>query len=124
MTVAESISPPLSPSPEEKNWGVILHLSVLLGVFIPLAGFVAPVVLWILKRPESEYLDEIGKEVVNYLITLGIGFAIATILMTVFIGVFLFPVLVVISLVLTITAAVRTSGGEFYRYPYILRLIK
>ena len=37
---------------------------------IPLLSLIAPLVLWLLKRKESKFIDTHGKEVVNFQITI------------------------------------------------------
>ena len=99
-----------------------MHLLPLTGIFaakLPFVGIIAPLVLWIMKREKSAYLDAVGKEVLNFQINVGIA---------VFIGLMLCIVpgiiVSVAGLVMVIIAAVKTQNGEFYRFPWIIRLIK
>lgn len=68
--------------------------------------------LWLLKRRESTFVGFHGKEVLNFQITLLLGFAVCWVL-----------TLVIIGLVLTIIGLVRASRGEYWRYPLSLRLV-
>ena len=111
-------------SKEDKNWAVLIHLSPLLGYISGGLGFLVPFLLWIFKRNESSYIDSQGKEVMNFLITLIIISAVILPLCILLIGFPLYVVLVISALILTIMAAIQTSEGKSYRYPYILRLIK
>lgn len=108
---------------EERNWAVILHLSVLSGFLVPWAGFVVPFAIWLVKRNDSDYLDRQGKEVMNFLLTILIVSAIGAVLSVVLIGIAILAAMAVIALVMTIIAAIKVSDGEDFRYPYILRLI-
>jgi len=110
-------------SKDERNWAVILHLSPLAGYFIPLLGFILPLLIWLLKKDESPYLNQQGKEVINFLITLVIAVTVAALLTIIVIGLLLLLILWVYAIVATIVAAVQTSKGANFRYPYILRLI-
>lgn len=121
---------PYTPKPEkaytkeERNWAVVMHLSILTGVMIPWAGFVVPFALWLIKKNDSDYLDRQGKEVINFLITILILSAVGAVLTVVLIGIAILGAVFVISLVLSIWAAIKVSDGEDFRYPYILRLIR
>lgn len=109
---------------EERNWAVILHLSILLGFVIPWAGFVAPFVIWLLKKNDSDYLDRQGKEVMNFLISVVIVSLIGLVLVVVLIGIAILGALTIASVALSIYAAIKVSDGEDFRYPYILRLLR
>lgn len=109
---------------EERNWAVILHLSILAGFIVPWAGFVVPFALWLIKKNDSEYLDTQGKEVLNFLITVLIISAIGVVLTVILVGVAILVALGLAALVMTIVAAIKVSDGEDFRYPYILRLIQ
>lgn len=118
---SDSFSP---PHREEKNLAVILHLSVLSGYFIPIAGFIVPLTIWLLKKDSSAYLNHQGREVMNFLISFTTYIAIAGLLCFILIGFALLPLITLAAVVLTIIAALKTSEGAFYRYPLIFRLLK
>ena len=123
MSTMEVISTE-TPSKDEKQWGVILHLSPLLGYLSVGIGFFAPLVIWLLKREESKFLEDQGKEVFNFVITYLIAGAFAGLLCFVLVGFLLLPVVGIAFLVLSIIGAIKASEGVWYRYPAILRLIK
>ena len=58
------------------------------------------------------------------LVSIAIAMAICVVLMIVFIGALLMPVVGVLNVVFCIIAAVKANNGEYYRYPFTLRLIK
>ena len=107
---------------EAKNWGALCHAAALLGLF-PLVGFghiVGPLIVWLVKRNDHPYIDEQGKESINFQISVMIY---GILLFCIVIGIPLLLVLAVADLVLVIVAAVKASNGELYRYPFCLRLI-
>lgn len=112
------------PTKEERNWAVILHLSVLAGVVIPWAGFVIPFGIWLIKKQDSPFIDRQGKEVINFLITASLVGLIGIVLSIIAIGIVIIMVLVVAVFLLSILSAIKVSEGEDYRYPFILRLIR
>jgi uncharacterized Tic20 family protein len=105
-------------SNDAKNFGMLCHL---LGLF---TIFVGALVIWLLKIDTMSYVDYHGKEALNFQITLAIGYAIAFISSMCMIGFALFPLLYLLNLVFCILAAVAASRGEYYKYPWCLRLVK
>lgn len=123
--------PGLTPDANEKQFALFVHLSALLGLVLsPIAAVIAPLVLWQIKKNESAFIDDQGKEAVNFNLTLlliGVGLVLLT-LITFGIGALLtVPVglaLCVAWLVFAIIGGMKANEGIAYRYPYILRLIK
>lgn len=111
-------------SAEERKWAVILHLSPVAGYLIPLAGFIVPLVIWLMKRTESQYLDHQGKEVLNFVISFTVYVILCIPLMIILIGIPLMAALGVAAIALTVVAAIKTSEGKDYKYPFIFRLLK
>ncbi|MBS3992750.1 MAG: DUF4870 domain-containing protein [Bacteroidetes bacterium] len=44
----------------------LIHLSAFTGYFIPLGSILFPLIVWNLKKDESEYVNHHGKEAVNF----------------------------------------------------------
>lgn len=116
------------PVPKDKNentLGIVSHLLGFAGLVVPVGGnIIGPLVMWLLKRADSPYLDATGKEVVNFNISFTIYAAIAFVSFFIFIGFLLMPVVGIAWLVLTIIGAIKASEGKIYRYPLTIRLIK
>ncbi len=107
-----------TPSTDDRNLAMLAHL---LGI---VSGFVGALIIWLIKKDQSAYVDEQGKEALNFQITMLIAFVGAWILVFILIGALLFPLLLVVNLVFCILAAVAASKGEHYRYPIAIRLLK
>ena len=135
-------APPPSPSTpddlpgaEEKQWAMFAHLSALVGGLLTSAvggwgTFLGPLVIWLIKKDTMRFVDDQGKEALNFNITVAIACFALLLLSIVTLGIGLIiavPAWIVIGiawLVFTIIAAVKSSNGEFYRYPMTLRLVK
>lgn len=125
------VSPPGSATQEERQWAMFAHLSALLGALLTggIGVFIGPLVIWLIKKETMPFVNDQGKEALNFNITVAIAGAALLILtvITFGIGVLLtFPVGLAIAigwLVLTIIASIKASEGVAYRYPLTLRLI-
>ncbi len=103
---------------DERLWAMLGHLG---GIVL---GFVAPLITWLVFRERSAFVDDQGKEALNFQITILIGYVVGTILLAVVIGAILLFVVWVVSIVFAIMAGIAANRGERYRYPVTLRLIK
>ena len=110
-------SPPLTQS-EERGWALGAHLGVLV------AGFLAPLIIWLVFKDRGRFLEHHAKESLNFQITVTIAFIVAMITALLLVGIFLALVLVPWMIVMPIIAAVKANSGEWYRYPLTLRLVK
>lgn len=103
---------------DERLFGMLLYL---LSIPFPV---LAPLIIWMIKRDDSAFIDYHGKEYFNFLISYAIYSIVSTILMVLLIGFILIFVVGVMLFVFTIIAAVKAYGGEKYRIPLIIRFIK
>jgi len=116
--------PASSTSSEVRNWCVLCHASALAGLFFHFFGhLLGPLVVWLIKRADSPEIDAAGKESLNFQISMLIYDIIAFILCFVLIGIPILIALWILNTVFVIIASVKTSQGEFYRYPLTIRLI-
>jgi uncharacterized Tic20 family protein len=113
-----------SPKPDT-TLPVLCHLLGLAWITaIPFASVIAPLVLWLWKRDTHPNVELHGKESVNFQISMAIYALIAGVLMFVFIGFILLPVVLLTQVILTIIGALEASKGNFYRYPLTIRFLK
>ncbi len=113
------------PDSEARMWAMIAHLAGFLGYFLPVIGsLIGPLIIWQLKKDLHPYVDEQGKEALNFQITVLIAAFVSFLLMQIAIGFVLIGVVVVGAIVLMIIAAIKANEGAPYRYPFCLRLIK
>jgi uncharacterized protein len=108
---------PLSDS-DERMWAMLGHVG---GIVL---GFIAPLVTWLVFRERSAFVDDQGKEALNFQITILIGYVVGTILSAILIGFLLLFIVWIVSIVFAIMAGIAANRGERYRYPVTLRLIK
>lgn len=113
-----------SLSSEDRMWGMLCHLGVLGGHFIPFGNIIIPLVIWLIKRESSSFVDYHGKESLNFQISLMIYLGIAILLSFVLIGLLLLIPLWIFGVVMVIIAGLKANEGEYYRYPLTIRFIK
>ncbi len=110
---------------EVRKWATICHISALVGLLGNGVGFLlAPLIVWLLKRENDEFIDEQGKEALNFQITMFIAAGIGGLLTLVLIGIPLLIVVGVLMIVFPIIGAVKANNGEHYKYPLTFRFIK
>jgi uncharacterized Tic20 family protein len=115
---------PAMPSAEERNWAVGCHLAALFGLVSGIGFVVGPLVVWLYKKDESEFVSDQGKEALNFQLTMFLGFLIGAVLILALIGIPILVLLGLFNLLCVIMGAVKASEGVRYRYPFNLRLIK
>ncbi len=99
------------------------HLSGLAGFIVPFGSLVAPIIIWSLKKDDMPFVDEQGKEAINFQISMAIYLFVAIILCFVIIGIPVVIGLVLAKLAFALIAAVKASEGKTYRYPFTLRFV-
>lgn len=132
---------------DEKNWGMAAHLASLAGLTFPFGNILGPLVVWLMKKDESEFVNEQGKESLNFQISFMIYFLIIfsliiglfilisvlaydsasfpiTTFTTVFLLMGLFFLVYIVQLIFVIIASVKVSKGEHYRYPVTIRFFR
>lgn len=111
-------------SREAKQWAMLTHLAAFAAFLIPFGSIIGPLLVWQLKKDLGPYVEQNGKEAVNFQITVAIVMLICIMLMFYLIGFLLLLVLGAYWLILTILAGVRANDGVAYRYPLTIRFIK
>ncbi len=117
--VAEA--PPVKPLTSEQK------LFALCAYLIPLltsSNFIAPLVIWLLKKDEDAYVEQHAKESLNFQISFAIYVIVAWMSLIIGIGMLLFPAVAITYLVFAIIAGVNAYKGEAYRIPVCIRFIK
>jgi len=54
----------------QKNIATFIHLSTFSRFLIPLGNFIGPVILWLSNKDKSEFVDEHGKQAINFQISI------------------------------------------------------
>ena len=95
---------------------MLCHLSSLCGfIGIPFGHLIGPLVVWLVKKQQFPFVDDQGKESLNFQITMTIYAAVALLLMLILIGFLLLIAVAVIDVIFVIIASIKSSNGFYNR---------
>jgi len=117
------------------SWASFCHFSALLGfllwiphyrLWLPVGHILGPLAAWLWQRRKSEFINLAGKESLNFQIMITLyGIAAYLIFSTTSMLSFIIIALVVSDIIMISIAGVRSSQGEYYRYPFLwLRILR
>lgn len=112
---------------ETRTWAMVCHLAAFVAfIGIPFGHILGPLVVWLIKKNEYAFVDDQGKEALNFQISMTIyGFLVLIFaFLTLGLGAIVFIFLAIAEIVLVIIAAVAANNGEYYRYPFTIRFLK
>ncbi len=116
--LGDDFTPAVTPTSDERTLAILAHILTIVS------SFIAPLVIYLLKKDESPFVSEHAKESLNFQITMFILYMISFVLMLVLIGFLLIWLLSIANLVLVIIATIKANENKMYRYPINFRLIK
>lgn len=109
---------------QDKQLLVITHLSQLVTLVTGFGSLLIPLILWITQKDKVLQMDENGKAILNFQISLIVYCIICVPLILLFgLGLLGFAVLGLISIVFPILNAIKVSNGEAPQYPLSFNFI-
>ncbi|MDT0648447.1 DUF4870 domain-containing protein [Zunongwangia sp. F260] len=109
---------------EDRQMLVIAHSSQLLDLITGIGGFIVPLILWATQKDKVLGMDEHGKMIMNFQISLFLYSIVCIPLIFLFgIGLLLLGIIWIFGIVLPIINAIKASNGEPCSYPFTLQLI-
>jgi len=106
------------PTQDEKNLALIMHVLSLVGF-----SLLGPLIVWLVKKDESTFIDRQGRELLNFQISFLIYAIVCIPLCFVLIGIPLLIVVGVTSFILTIIGLVKATEGKIYRFPVTIKML-
>lgn len=116
--------PPAPVSTDERNLAMLCHLLGFCGLALPLGNVVGPLILWLIQKEKSPYVDWHGKESLNFQISFTLYGFVAGLSVFILVGFLLFPAVLLAWLILLVIGSVRASGGRTWRYPLTIPFLK
>jgi uncharacterized protein len=107
--------PTVAPTSDEKTLALLAHIVTLAS------NFIAPLIIYFIKKDESSFVAAHAKESLNFQLTILI---IAIVLIVTIVGILLLWIVCMYAFVLVIIATIRASEGKLYKYPFCIRFIK
>jgi uncharacterized Tic20 family protein len=105
------------PTQDEKTIAMLCHITGLIS-------FIGPLIVWLLKKDESEFIDANGKQALNFQISIFIYSIVASMLIVLLIGIPLLVAIGLFSLVMIVLASVKALNGEVFEYPLSMKILK
>jgi uncharacterized Tic20 family protein len=106
-----------TPTPDDKSMAMLAHL---LGIL----GFIGPLIIWLIKKDTSPFVNDQGKEALNFHLTLLIGYVVGFATSFFCIGFIILPAVWILGTIFSIIGAMKAKEGLPYRYPFAIRFIK
>lgn len=106
-------------SSDSKLLAALAHALGILTSALPIGALI----IWLLKKDEDMFVANHAKEALNFQLTFLIASLVAALLIIVFVGIILLPIVGIVFLVFSILATIAAAGGESYRYPISIRFV-
>lgn len=99
-------------------------MAMLIWILNLVTGFIGPLIIWLMKREESPYINQQGKNYFNFAISYTIYAFVSWILTIILIGYIPLFILSIAGFAYTIVGIVTTNKGEDFVVPLSLPIIK
>ena len=111
-------------SQEARQWAMFCHYAAFFGLVFPFGNLIGPLIVWQIKKDLHPFVDDQGKEALNFQISVVLASLLCFLLMVVVIGFPLLALVSVVAIVLTVIAGIKANEGLSYRYPFSWRLVR
>lgn len=104
---------------DERTLSMFAHLLPIIG-----AGFVGPLIVYLVKRNESEFVADHARDSLNFQITVIIAMFVSIPLVYACIGIPMVMAIGICDLVFCILGAVAANNGDAYSYPISIPFVR
>jgi len=111
-------------SETERNWAMLCHLSGFAGFFFPFGGIIGPLICWLSRKDESEWVNENGKSSMNFQLSVLLYIILAIPLCFILIGIPIIIFIGTLKVICIIIASVKAAKGERFKYPLSIPFIQ
>lgn len=113
-----------SLSESERNWAMFCHLSAFAGFFFPFGGIIGPLICWLSRKDESLWVDENGKASMNFQLSILLYIVLVIPLCFILVGIPIIVFLGLLKIICIVSASIKASKGEKFRYPLAIPFIQ
>ncbi len=111
-------------SESERNWAMFCHLSAYAGFFFPFGGIIGPLICWLSRKDESQWVNQNGKASLNFQLSVLLYIVLALPLCIIIVGIPIIMALGLLKIICIAIASVKASKGEDFRYPLSIPFIQ
>ena len=111
-------------SESERNWAMLCHLAAFAGYFFPFGGILGPLICWLSKKDESQWVNFNGKQALNFQLSILLYMVLAVPLCFIIVGIPILIFLGFLEVICIVIASVKASKGEEFRYPLNIPFIQ
>ncbi len=109
---------------KNKELLVLTHLSQLLDLVTAIGGLIVPLVIWVVKKDEVEDMDEQGRAIINFRLSMFVYALLCIPLILLFgLGILGFIVLGISYIIFPIINAIKVNNNEDPNYPFTIKFI-
>ncbi len=110
---------------EDRQTLMLTHLSQLLNYITGFGGLIVPLVLWTTNRDKIYQMDQQGKSIINFQLSMMIyAFISVPLILLLGLGIIGLIAVGIISLIFPIINAVKVNNGETPNYPLTIEFLK
>jgi len=115
----------ISEKREDKQLLMLTHLSQLLDLVTGFGGFIVPLIIWATQKDRVAGIDEQGKQIINFQISIFIYAILSIPLLILFgLGVIVLIMVGIVAFIFPIINAIKASNGEPTHYPISIEFLK
>jgi uncharacterized Tic20 family protein len=111
-------------SESERNWAMLCHLSAFAGFFFPFGAIIGPLILWLSKKDESEWININGRNALNFQLSILLYLVLSIPLVFIVIGIPIIISLAILKVICIIIGSVNASKGQLFKYPLTIPFIQ
>lgn len=108
----------------ERDWAMFCHLSTFAGYFFPFGGIIGPIICWVSRKDQSEWVNVNGKSALNFQISMLLYTVLLIPLCFILVGIPFLVALGILEVVCVIVASIRAAKGEVFKYPISIPFIQ
>ena len=108
----------------ERNWAMLCHLSAFATFFFPFGGVIGPLICWLSRKDESEWVNMNGKNSLNFQLSILLYIVLAIPLCLIIIGIPIIIILSTLKVICIIIASTKAPKGELFRYPLSIPFVQ
>jgi len=100
------------------------HLSAYAGFIVPFGGILGPMICWLSRKDESTWINENGKNSLNFQLSVLLYTILLIPLCFIIIGLPILGALWILKVICIAIASIKASRGEEFRYPLSIPFIQ